>query len=56
MASAPSCFPRSSSSILGYPILPAAALPKELAGVARQAAVACPTLALRVERATAARR
>jgi ferredoxin len=40
----------------GYPILPAAAVPRELVGMARRATVACPTLALRVERRTAVHR
>ena len=40
----------------GYPIMPGAAVPRELVGLARRAAMACPTLALLVERRTAAHR
>ena len=40
----------------GYPIVPDAALPRDLVGLAKRAAAVCPTLALRIERKAAAHR
>lgn len=40
----------------GYPILPGTAVPGELVSLARQAAKACPTLALQVEKQAGAHR
>ncbi len=38
----------------GYPIMPGDPVPRELAGLARRAAMACPMLALQIERRAAA--